>query len=707
MILFLKNKAAVLSLVIVLVTSVFYSYHFRVKNNAWTQIVNADGRGYYGYLPAVFIYQDWNWDFIYEQEKLIIPDNPAALGDYLNVVDDEKVNRYFVGTAILMAPFFILGYVASFILDLPLNGYSFTFFISILISTIFYFILGLNYMRKTLLLYGFSNITTAIVLLAFGLGSNLFYYANYESSMSHVYSFALIAGFSYYSKKISLNYSNKTLLILIIIFSLVVVSRPVNGLILFVLPFFFESFSSFISFCKKILKNYKTLFLSLLISLFILSFQVLVYYLQTGKYWVYAYSDAKFNFNDPHFYDILFGFRKGLFIYTPITFISIIGLIFLFKRNVYQAIVWTIFFLLTNYILSSWSYWWYGGCFGLRAYVEFFPFFMILLAYAIHQINWYKILMFALIPLCISLNFIQMYQYQNYILHWDEMDKDKYWDVFLKTEDIYRGALWEKKYVDYYKNINSKKILETTNTFDSYDKNWITNNSIVNFVTSHSGEKASKIGKNNVFGELFSYNVEKNFSSLIIKTSSYFLLSSQNSRGRIVVTLEKNGEIKDYNFRLTHSIFEDIPINQWHKHSYNLKLGGIELGDVIKAYYMNDGENDFYIDDFKVTIQEDNSNIREAKTKKFYIKQIKENPEWLKVVEDKAILSRLPLEAMIILDATFLESEDNELIKIESEILKNQGLYTAVKERAKLNNTFVGDELTEEAKRIYTERTKK
>lgn len=704
MISFLKNKASIIAFLIILITSIFYSYEFRVKDNAWKQIVNADGRGYYGYLPAIFIYQDWNWDFIYEQEKLIISDNPAALGDYLNIVEGEKVNRYFVGTAILMAPFFLLGYAYSAIFGLPIDGYSFPFFISILVSTLFYFLLGINYMRKTLLLYGFSNVTISIVLLAFGLGSNLFYYANYETSMSHVYSFALIAGFCYYSKKISVEYSNKTLFLLITVFSLIVVSRPVNGLVLLVLPFFFTSLFSFFDFCKKVFSNYRTLLLSLIIAALILSLQVFAYYMQTGKYWIYAYNDAKFNFNDPYFFQILFGFRKGLFVYTPITFFSILGLVFLFRKNTYQAFVWLVFFLTTNYVLSSWSYWWYGGCFGLRAYVEFFPLFMILLANAISEVRWYKFLLIIIVPLCIVLNFIQMYQYQNYILHWDEMDKEKYWNVFLKTDDIYRGALWEKEYVDYYKDIINNKIIETTNTFDEYDEYWTSNNTITNFNNSFSGNKVSKIGKNNVYGELFSFNVEQSYPSLIIKTSSNFLLTSQKSRGRIVVTLEKNGEIKDYNFRLTHSVFDNILPNNWYQHSYNLSLGDLEYGDVVKVYYMNDGEDDLFVDDFKISIHKD-SNIREPKSKAFFIERIKESPEWIKLIEDKARSAKIPLDAMILLDAEYLEYEDKELIKIESEILKNKDLCEELKNRAESKNTLFSEELTGEAKKIYNQKT--
>ena len=45
----------------------------------------------------------------------------------------------------------------------------------------------------------------------------------------------------------------------------------------------------------------------------------------------------------------------------------------------------------------------------------------------------------------IPINIIQTYQYKEYILHWIDMDKEKYWQVFLKTDDKYKGLLWKKK----------------------------------------------------------------------------------------------------------------------------------------------------------------------------------------------------------------------------------------------------------------------
>src|SRR5690606_18227397 len=175
------------------------------------------------------------------------------------------------------------------------------------------------------------------------------------------------------------------------------------------------------------------------------------YYLQVGKPWVYAYSDAKLILSEPHFIKVLFSYRKGLFVYTPITFIAILGLFFLIKKNKFQAITWLLAFVVFTYILSSWSWWWYGGSFGMRPFIELFPLFTILLAIlvqAFKKIYFKGVLILLLLLLC-RVNFIQAYQYRHYILHWEIMNKEAYWKVFLKTDSKYRGALWTE--TDYNK----------------------------------------------------------------------------------------------------------------------------------------------------------------------------------------------------------------------------------------------------------------
>ena len=91
-----------------------------------------------------------------------------------------------------------------------------------------------------------------------------------------------------------------------------------------------------------------------------------------------------------------------------------------------------------TYVFSSWWNWYYGGSFSSRVYVEFIPVFMILLAAALHGIagKYRKGAFVALIVLLTILCQVQTYQYRYYQIHWSEMTREKYWEVFLRIDKL-------------------------------------------------------------------------------------------------------------------------------------------------------------------------------------------------------------------------------------------------------------------------------
>jgi len=82
--------------------------------------------------------------------------------------------------------------------------------------------------------------------------------------------------------------------------------------------------------------------------------------------------------------------------------------------------------------------WYYGGSFSSRVYVEYIPLFMITMAIGLQRIkieslkNIYISLILVLIIFCQ----IQTYQYRYYQIHWSDMTKEKYWEVFLRVDKL-------------------------------------------------------------------------------------------------------------------------------------------------------------------------------------------------------------------------------------------------------------------------------
>jgi len=145
---------------------------------------------------------------------------------------------------------------------------------------------------------------------------------------------------------------------------------------------------------------------------------------------------------------VLFSYRKGLFVYTPVLLLALGGLIWLLhRREGYLLITWLGFFLLLTYVLSSWHAWWYGCSYGQRPFIDFYAAFFIPIALMLDRARLgLKVPLILAAAITVPLNLIQTYQYSVYILHWIDMDKDKYWKVFLKQDDIYRGLVWKKSY---------------------------------------------------------------------------------------------------------------------------------------------------------------------------------------------------------------------------------------------------------------------
>jgi len=173
----------------------------------------------------------------------------------------------------------------------------------------------------------------------------------------------------------------------------------------------------------------------------------------------------------PHFFDILFSFQKGLFVYTPVLLLALFSLIWLvYRRKYYMALTWLAFFLILTYILSSWHSWYFGASYGLRAYIDFYTIFFIPVAIFFNETTKpVKATVITISLLTIPLNVIQAYQYKEYILHWTYMDKDKYMKSFLKTNYRFKGLFWKKEINEKYYTPVKEVSFASLNTIANQD----------------------------------------------------------------------------------------------------------------------------------------------------------------------------------------------------------------------------------------------
>ena len=104
----------------------------------------------------------------------------------------------------------------------------------------------------------------------------------------------------------------------------------------------------------------------------IISLQLIYFKYITGSFF---YSDYSGNAGEgldlfaPYTWEVLFSFRKGWLLYTPIMVFALLGFHSLYKRN--RAIFWALltYFIINLWFVSSWTCWWYAESFGQRALI--------------------------------------------------------------------------------------------------------------------------------------------------------------------------------------------------------------------------------------------------------------------------------------------------------------------------------------------------
>lgn len=397
--------------------------------NLWggNKIIQNDVIMYYAYLPATFIFHDLNFDF-----RKDLPEDFEGLIWLQTSPAGKPILRMTMGLAILWIPFFLIAHLFAHILGVSTLGYSWPYSLSIFVAALFYLFMGLFYLRKILLRY-FSETITSITLALLVLATNLMYYVISEPGMTHVYNFALISTFLFFTIKWveKANFSNSIILGLLL--GLIVLIRPINILVV-IFPVLI-GVTSINELYKRIFKNLKWFILIGIFSFLVFFLQMIYWKIQAGHFLFNSYMDqGKFFFMNSQIINGLFSFRNGWLIYTPVMIFGLVGIIWL-KKFVPKIIVPILVFILINfYIVYSWWCWWYGGSFSSRPMIDMYGIMALPLAAFLQHIsgnkNWLKIGIAIILAFFIWLNQFQMNQYRISLLHYDSMTKEAYFGIF-------------------------------------------------------------------------------------------------------------------------------------------------------------------------------------------------------------------------------------------------------------------------------------
>lgn len=528
--------------------------------------IHTDGSGYYAYLPKWFIYpESKGFNFL----KKITDDyqQPHFLSG-IRIDEDYPagIDKYYVGTAILSAPLFLINHGVNLLLFEEGDGYSRSYQLSVSFNALLFYLLGLLGFIRVLKFFKLRNgiIALSIILLTFG--TNLNFYTVYFPAFSHVFSFALIAWFFYFSLVFGSNQSKKYLVLLAFLLGLIFLVRPTNIILVLILPFCFSSIKGFIKEIKNLFKTQKTiLFSSLFIFIFLVSLQLIVNFFQLGNFTFNSYNGESFTFLlNPKWTEVLFSFKKGYFIYAPIMLLSIPGLYFLYqlKKSLFFGWMITIIFLL--YVTSSWWCWWYGGGLGMRPFVDFLPLLFLPIALLLKNINKYLLFGFIIVS-CFGIYLYQVFQiqYNKNVLHYDGVTKEQFSKIFLKTDNRFSWMLhFKEQHIegDYIK-INSFHLYQLNKWSDTLKTN---KEMILDFETSDP-----------IFSLKINNSEENN--KLAFRFKGEMMLTMPESNPSFEVTFYKGGEEvkKDYQYignRINH-------LNKWEAFQKDF-IPGIKNNDV-------------------------------------------------------------------------------------------------------------------------------
>lgn len=361
----LKLSQWIIILIIPTTTIINFDKHKWVHPDS---VIQWDIKSYYAYLPATIIHEDIYLDFINKDYKKYSKQYwPSKSPTGKNLIITTN------GMSYLYLPFFSIAHIVALNSDYEADGYSVPYAFALVFSSLFYLVLGLFYLRKIQVLF-FDELTAAITILLVYFGTNLLFYTSYDAPMPHTYNFTLLIIFIWNTIKWHQKQTFKRSIIIGLLIGIITLIRPTNIIILVFLIFYN---------IKKIreIKDRILLFISkwYLVLLMIMMFfivwtpQFLYWKAVAGKYLFFSYgSGASFFWDNPQIWNVLFSFRKGWYIYTPIMLIATIGIIFLFKKNKKVFLPVLIFFVCFVYTISSWWCWWFGGSFGMRSFVDIY-----------------------------------------------------------------------------------------------------------------------------------------------------------------------------------------------------------------------------------------------------------------------------------------------------------------------------------------------
>jgi len=564
------------------------------------------------YLPLTFKYHDLtiqNFDIINEIFSKYHPSE--TFYQALKWDNGNWVMRYPAGSAVLFSPFYFIADIVTPFTKYPADGFSRPYQLSIIYGCLIYTLIGLYFIKKILVQF-FNDKTAALTLIGIALGTNYFFQVAVHGlgQMTHNFLFSLYAIIIYLTIRWHQTYKTKHIFFLGIAIGLATLCRASEIISVFI-PLLY-GISDKQSFRDKIIllkKHIKQILLLAFVIAAVGMVQFAYYKYASGRFVINPYSAGNpgegFEFLKPHFLEVLFSFRKGWFIYTPLMIFVIAGFWFLYKKNRALFTPICFYFLINLFVVSSWSCWWLGSCFGNRALIAVYAALCIPLGYFAEYVFKSRIKNFylSIFVLFISLNLFQSWQMKKGIIDSTNMSRAYYLSTFLQTDlpsDDQRELLLQGKFDNGIELFDKNDSINHRLNFAEF-RNYENAKILFSDVVHHSGSRSLVTGKNAVVCDsivvMHKKLTQKSYTWIKANVWVYppALIEDENVYFEIHMT-HKNWIFKPVKYPLNKM---NLKINEWNKLEY-FYLTPDDLRsdkDKVCVYFFNKSDQLIYIDD--------------------------------------------------------------------------------------------------------------
>ena len=608
---YVNNASAIISLLLI-AGIVFFRFVYPPVN-----ILSWDVFGYYLYLPATFIYHDLRLTDISWVNQLI--DQYQTTSTFYQATalpSGGWVMKYSMGMAVLNSPAFFIAHIFSLVSGVKADGFSLPYQYAWAISGLVYTAIGIVMLRKVLLRF-FNDKITGSLLLLIVLGTNYFQLTAFDGYLSHNYLFTLYTLIVWFTIRWHQQQKWQFALGLGLSMGLAVLARP-SELVCILVPILWGigSANGFTHKINLIKSNFGQI--SLIIGSAILAgFPQLLYWKYSSGHWLfYSYNNAGegFDFTHPYLVEVLFSFRKGWLIYTPVMVFALAGFVSLYRKNKALFLGILIYFVINLYIVSSWTCWWYaGGSYSQRALLSSYVLLAFPLGYFIQAILEQKkairILVFSIAGLLLMLNLFQTWQWATGIIDRTRMTKEYYFATFGKTScsDADRKLLLVDRPADALEELKNESdyIKRSAVVFDF--ENNKDQGIVINKDTVFEGKSSLRLDENHPFSPAFempfSEITNKDHAWLRAEVQVFPVTEVKENMASMVITFQHKGEAYNYRAASISLASYEMKPGKWNKMRIDYLTPEVRSkDDTVKIYFWLQGKSPVFIDKLTVDI---------------------------------------------------------------------------------------------------------